>query len=54
VEEALKLDELSKTTFWRDLIAKEMKNVMPAFEFIDDDKPSLTSLERPDWWLEGI
>jgi hypothetical protein len=34
----LKLDELSKNTFWRDEIAKEMKNVMPAFEFIDDNK----------------
>jgi hypothetical protein len=29
----------SKNTFWRDAIAKEMKNVMPAFEFIDNDKP---------------
>jgi hypothetical protein len=41
VEVALKLDELSKTTFWRDGIAKEMKNVMPAFEFIEDNKPPI-------------
>jgi hypothetical protein len=41
VEEVLKLDELSKTTFWCDAIAKEMKNIMPAFEFIDDDKPPI-------------
>jgi hypothetical protein len=41
VEEALKLDELSKTTFWRDAIAKEMANVMPAFEFINNNKPPI-------------
>jgi Reverse transcriptase (RNA-dependent DNA polymerase) len=41
MEEALKLDELSKTTFWRDAIAKEMENVMPAFEFIDNNKPPI-------------
>jgi hypothetical protein len=34
VEEASKLDELSKTTFWHDAIAKEKKNVMPAFEVL--------------------
>ena len=33
VEEALKLDEESGTDFWRKAIEKEMKNVMPAFEF---------------------
>jgi hypothetical protein len=26
------------TIFWRDAIAKEVKNVAPAFEFCDDDK----------------
>jgi hypothetical protein len=26
------------STFWRDAIAKEMKNVAPAFVFRDDDK----------------
>jgi hypothetical protein len=41
VEEALRLDELSKTTFWRDVIAKEMKNGVPAFEFIDNNKPPI-------------
>ena len=38
VEEALKLDEESGTDFWRKAIEKEMRNVMPAFEFRDDDK----------------
>jgi hypothetical protein len=41
VEEVLKLDELSKTPFWCNVIAKEMKNVMPAFKFIDNDKPPI-------------
>jgi hypothetical protein len=41
MEDALKLDELSKTIFWCDAIAKEMKNVIPAFEFIDDNKPPI-------------
>jgi hypothetical protein len=41
VEESLKLDELSGTIFWHDTIAKEMKNVMPAFNFIDNDKPPI-------------
>jgi hypothetical protein len=26
------------TTFWHDAIEKEMKNVLSAFEFYDDDK----------------
>ena len=38
VEEALKIDEETGTDFWRKGIEKEMKNVMPAFEFRDDDK----------------
>ena len=37
VNEALKFDQETGTTFWRDAIAKEMKNVMLAFEFRDDD-----------------
>ena len=32
-EEALKLDEESGTDFWHKAIKKEMRNVMPAFEF---------------------
>ncbi len=38
VEEALRIDQRTGTTYWRDAIAKEMENVQPAFEFRDDDK----------------
>ncbi|KAI2501495.1 Reverse transcriptase (RNA-dependent DNA polymerase) [Fragilaria crotonensis] len=38
VEEALRFDEESGTDFWRKAIEKEMRNVLPAFEFRDDDK----------------
>ena len=41
VEEALRIDEETGTDFWRMAINKEMKNVMPAFEFHDDDKMSV-------------
>ena len=39
VEEALKIDEQTGTTFWRDAIRKELKNVGIAFEFMEDGKP---------------
>ena len=35
VAEALKIDERTGTDFWRKAIEQEMKNVMPAFEFIE-------------------
>jgi hypothetical protein len=38
VQEALEIDCRTDTTFWHDAIDKEMKNVMPAFEFSDDDR----------------
>jgi hypothetical protein len=38
VEEALRIDEETGTEFWRKAIEKEMRNVIPAFEFRDDDK----------------
>jgi hypothetical protein len=38
VKQALAIDSQTGTTFWRDAIAKEMKNVMPAFTFRDDGK----------------
>jgi hypothetical protein len=38
VKEAMAADAKSGTTFWKDAIEKEMKNVLPAFEFRDDDK----------------
>jgi hypothetical protein len=37
VEEALRFDEESGTTFWKDAIEKEMKNVRIAFKFRDGD-----------------
>ena len=37
VEDALRLDTESGTNHWRKAIEKEMKNVLPAFEFRDDD-----------------
>jgi hypothetical protein len=38
VDEALRMDEETGTTFWCDGIAKEMKNVMTAFEFNANDE----------------
>ena len=38
VEEALRIDEETGTDYWRKAIEKEMKNMMPAYEFGDDDK----------------
>jgi hypothetical protein len=40
VKQALAIDTRTGTTFWRDAIAKEMKNVMPAFTFCGYDKVS--------------
>ena len=37
VAEALRIDDRTGTDFWRKAIELEMKNVQPAFEFIDDD-----------------
>ena len=37
VEEALRIDERTGTDFWRPAIRLEMKNILPAFEFIDGD-----------------
>jgi hypothetical protein len=36
VEEAYAIDEATGTTFWRDAIAKEMKNVHVAFNVLTD------------------
>ena len=38
VEEALSIDAETGTTFWRDAIEKEMRNVMPAFKILGDDE----------------
>jgi hypothetical protein len=38
VEEAYDIDKQTGTDFWRKAIEKEMKNVFPAFEFVDDEK----------------
>ena len=47
VKDALAIDAETGTTFWRDAIAKEMKNVSPAFEFRDDDviPPGYTKID---------
>ena len=37
VEEALRIDERMGTNFWMKAIRAEMKNVMPTFEFNDDN-----------------
>ena len=37
VDEALRIDVETGTDHWKKAIEKEMKNVMPAFEFRDDD-----------------
>ena len=36
VEEAYEIDKMNNNTFWRDAIAKEMKNVSVAFEFLEE------------------
>ena len=38
VQEAYDLDRQNQSTYWRDAIAKEMKNVMIAFDVLDDGK----------------
>jgi hypothetical protein len=38
VKEALAINDKAGTQFWRLAIKKEMKNVMAAFEFNDEDK----------------
>jgi Reverse transcriptase (RNA-dependent DNA polymerase) len=38
VKQALAIDSFNEDNAWREAIAKEMKNVMAAFEFKDDDK----------------
>jgi len=38
VQQALEIDSHTGTTFWHDAIDKEMKNVLPAFKFTDDDQ----------------
>jgi hypothetical protein len=37
VKQALVIDRNTGTRFWKDAIEKEMKKVLPAFEFRDDD-----------------
>jgi hypothetical protein len=37
VKQALAIDRNTGTSFWKDAIEKEMKNVLPAFEFRDND-----------------
>jgi hypothetical protein len=47
VKDELTLDAQAGTTLWRDAIAKEMKNVMPAVKFRDDNvvPPGYTKID---------
>ena len=38
VKEALQLDDKTGTDLWQKTIKKEMKHVMPAFKFLEQDK----------------
>ena len=38
VKRAYEIDEEMGTTFWQDAIEKEMKDVMPTFEFSDTNE----------------
>jgi len=38
MEEALDIDRITKTTFWRDAIQNKMKNNRQAFEFLEEDE----------------
>jgi hypothetical protein len=37
VKQALAINRNTGISFWKDVIEKEMKNVLPAFKFRDDD-----------------
>jgi hypothetical protein len=47
VKEALAIDEKTGTTFWRDAIEKEMRNVLPAFQFTDGDVIPIGHRHKP-------
>jgi hypothetical protein len=46
VERALEIDRETGTDFWRKAIEKEMRNVMPAFEFKDGDPTNLVGYKE--------
>jgi hypothetical protein len=41
VAQALEIDRRTGTDFWRKAIEKEIRNVFPAFEFIEDNKANV-------------
>jgi hypothetical protein len=41
VKEALRIDQITQTTFWQDAIEKEMRNVLMAFEYPENGKPPI-------------
>ena len=44
MEEALDIDKETGTTFWKDTIEKEMKNIMVAFKILEEsEKPPVGS-----------
>ncbi len=45
IKEALRFDEEDGTTYWRDAVEKEMKNVRVAFEFNEKDEVPIAHAE---------
>jgi hypothetical protein len=50
VKQALAIDRNTGTRFWTEAIKKEMKNILPAFEFRDDDVMPL-GFKKIDWHM---
>ena len=48
VQEALRIDKETGTTFWQDAIRKEMTNVMVAFQILDNDEPVPIGYQKID------
>ena len=48
VKEALLLDDKTGTDLWQKAMEKEMKNVMPAFTFLEQDKTVPISYQHID------
>jgi hypothetical protein len=54
VEQAIRFDEEDGTTFWRDAVEKEMKNVRVAFEFNDQDSIPVAHKEVRCHWVFDV
>ena len=53
VKEAIAIDKESRNTYWQDAIAKEMKNVKPAFKILEEGEclPNRINLLNVTWFL---